>query len=120
MAKTMDEAMSTISRAPTEDRDTWLTRVEASLDYNHEHRPNNCPVAEHDPELKILGADRHTYVMWWDFYAVTEALVRRRALKEISPSSLEKRCSIEQRGVKKTERGRLGTACADLACWIRN
>ena len=87
MAKTMDEAMSTISRAPTEDIDTWLTRVEASLDYNHDNRPRRCPVEEHDPELKNLGADRHTYVMWWDFYAVTQALVRPRFSRKSYPTS---------------------------------
>ena len=68
------EEMASAIRGPLEDRDNWLDRVESLLVYNRDNR-SVLPIVPHEPELATLGADRHTYVIWWDFYAVTEAMV---------------------------------------------
>ena len=62
-------------RAPNEDDDAWLDRVEELLVYNRDNRAVICNPVPHEEEVKTLTADRHCYAMWWDFYAVTEALV---------------------------------------------
>ncbi|KAL9124617.1 MAG: hypothetical protein Q9217_006070, partial [Psora testacea] len=69
----MLEVMSVACRGPNEDRDEWLDRVESLLVYNRDNR-QSLPVVPHEADLATLGADRHTYVIWWDFYAVTEAM----------------------------------------------
>ena len=78
----MDNPRDRARRDPAEDRDHWLERVEALLVYNRVHR-QTLPTVAHEDELRLLGPDRHTYVIWWDFHAVTEAMVRPLRRKEL-------------------------------------
>ena len=71
----MDLNFASARQGPEEDTDAWLERVEDLLTYVRDNRSSIGGHTAHDSDLKDLGADRHTYAQFWDFYAVTEAMV---------------------------------------------